>query len=125
LDRFSFTEPNNLVMTLRPDRCFGNHSAPLNKLDTSADEHDVARSACDLIRKSWRALKAYRRRPIQRSKAVLPARFACIFTLETAFLTLDRLLVGLHKSSPGCSRCSTVARFRSKPAGWKMMFTLG
>jgi hypothetical protein len=50
-----------------------------------------------LIWKYYRALKAYRRRPTKRSKAVLVARFERIFTLETGFVTLDRLLVRLHK----------------------------
>jgi hypothetical protein len=44
-----------------------------------------------------RALKAYRRRPSKRSKAVLVARFEHIFKLKTGFVTLDRLLIRLHK----------------------------
>jgi Transposase IS66 family len=68
------------------------------KLDTFTDAHRVAQSQVrDLIWKYYRALKAYRRRPTKRSKAVLVARFERIFTLETGFVTLDRLLVRLHK----------------------------
>src|SRR5215468_2453140 len=36
----------------------------------------------------------------KRSKAVLEARFDRIFTLETGFVTLDRLLKRLHKNKP-------------------------
>ena len=70
----------------------------VHKLDTFTDAHRVAQSQVrDLIWKYYRALKAYRRRPTKRSKAVLVARFERIFTLETGFVTLDRLLVRLHK----------------------------
>ena len=57
-------------------------------------------SVRDLIWKYYRALKAYRRRPTKRSKATLLARFDRIFTLKTGFVTLDRLLVRLHKKKP-------------------------
>lgn len=51
----------------------------------------------DEIWKYHRALKAYRRRPTKRSKAVLLARFERISTLKIGFVTLDRLLGRLHK----------------------------
>ena len=71
----------------------------IHKLDTFTDGHRLAQSRVrDLIWKYYRALKAYRRRPTKRSKAVLMARFERIFTLKTGFVTLDRLLVRLHKN---------------------------
>ena len=70
----------------------------VHKLDTFTDEHRLAQSDVrDLIWKYYRALKAYRRRPTKRSKGVLLARFDRIFKLKTGFVTLDRLLVRLHK----------------------------
>ena len=70
----------------------------VHKLDTFTDEHRLAQSDVrDLIWNYYRALKAYRRRPTKRSKGVLLARFDRIFKLKTGFVTLDRLLVRLHK----------------------------
>jgi hypothetical protein len=78
--------------------CWVHSERLVHKLDTFTDAHRVAQSQVrDLIWKYYRALKAYRRRPTKRSKAVLVARFERIFTLETGFVTLDRLLVRLHK----------------------------
>jgi len=54
-------------------------------------EHHVARSVCDLIRKS-----RHRHRSAQRSKAVLRARVTRICTLEATFVTLARLLGRLY-----------------------------
>jgi hypothetical protein len=73
----------------------------VHELDTFTDEHRAAQSRVrDLIWKYYRVLKAYRRRPSKRSKAVLEARFDRIFTLKTGFVTLDRLLKRLHKKKP-------------------------
>jgi hypothetical protein len=73
----------------------------VHELDTFTDEHRAAQSAVrDLIWKYYRALKAYRRRPTKRGKAVLLARFDRIFTFKTGFVTLDRLLKRLHKKKP-------------------------
>ena len=73
----------------------------MHKLDTFTDEHRLAQSNVrDLIWKYYRALKAYRRRPTKRSKAVLLARFDRIFKLKTGFVTLDRLLKRLYKKKP-------------------------
>jgi hypothetical protein len=81
--------------------CWVHTERLVHKLDTFTDEHRVAQSGVrDLIWKYYRALKAYRRRPTKRSKAVLEARFDRIFTLETGFVTLDRLLKRLHKNKP-------------------------
>jgi hypothetical protein len=77
--------------------CWVHSERLVHKLDTFTDEHRKAQSQVrDLIWKYYRALKAYRRRPSKRSKAVLRARFDRIFTLETGFVTLDRLLARLH-----------------------------
>jgi hypothetical protein len=71
----------------------------VHRLDTCTDQHRVAQSNVrDLIWKYYRALKTYGHRPIKQSKAVLHARFERIFTSKTGFVTLDRLLVRLHKS---------------------------
>jgi len=81
--------------------CWVHSERLVHKLDTFTDEHRAAQSGVrDLIWKYYRALKAYRRRPTKRSKAVLEARFDRIFTLETGFVTLDRLLKRLHKNKP-------------------------
>src|SRR6516162_760000 len=81
--------------------CWVHAERLIHKLDTFTDGHRLAQSDVrDLIWKYYRALKAYRRRPTKRSKAVLEARFDRIFTLETGFVTLDRLLKRLHKNKP-------------------------
>ena len=81
--------------------CWVHSERLVHKLDTFTDEHRAAQSSVrDLIWKYYRALKAYRRRPTKRSKAILLARFDRIFTLKTGFVTLDRLLTRLHKKEP-------------------------
>src|SRR5215472_9854841 len=55
--------------------CWVHAERLVHKLDTFTDQHRVAQSDVrDLIWKYYRALKAYRRRPTKRSKAVLEAR---------------------------------------------------
>jgi hypothetical protein len=77
--------------------CWVHSERLVHKLDTFTDEHRIAQSDVrDEIWKYYRALKAYRRRPTKPSKKVLLARFESIFTLETGFVTLDRLLNRLH-----------------------------
>jgi Transposase IS66 family len=79
--------------------CWVHAERLVHKLDTFTDEHRAAQSDVrDQIWKFYRALKAYRRRPTKRSKAVLEARFDRIFTLKTGFVTLDRLLKRLRKN---------------------------
>jgi len=81
--------------------CWVHAERLVHKLDTFTDQHRVAQSDVrDQIWKYYRALKAYRRRPTKRSKAVLEVRFERIFTLKTGFVTLDRLLKRLHKNKP-------------------------
>ena len=69
----------------------------VHKLDTFTDEQRVAQ---DHIRapiwRFYRALKAYRQHPTTPRKAALQARFERIFTHQTGFVTLDRLLARLH-----------------------------
>jgi Transposase IS66 family len=81
--------------------CWVHSERLVHKLDTFTDEHRLAQSRVrDLIWKYYRTLKAYRRHPTERRKAVLLARFDRIFTLETGFVTLDRLLKRLHDKKP-------------------------
>jgi hypothetical protein len=81
--------------------CWVHAERLVHNLDTFTDSHREAQSSVrDQIWKYYRALKAYRRRPTERSKAILQARFDGIFTLKTGFVTLDRLLKRLHKNKP-------------------------
>jgi Transposase IS66 family len=69
----------------------------VHKLDTFTDEQRVAQ--CRIRAPIWRfyrALKAYRQHPTTPRKAALQARFERIFTHQTGFVTLDRLLARLH-----------------------------
>jgi len=69
----------------------------VHKLDTFTDEHRLAqRKIRGLIWRFYRDLKAYRLAPCQRRKLALTARFDRIFTRQTGFVTLDRLLKRLH-----------------------------
>jgi hypothetical protein len=69
----------------------------VHKLDTFTDEQRVAQSRIRApIWQFYRALKAYRQHPTTPRKAALQARFERIFTHQTGFVTLDRLLARLH-----------------------------
>jgi hypothetical protein len=69
----------------------------VHKLDTFTDEQRVAQSRIRApIWRFYRALKAYRQHPTTPRKAALQARFERIFTHQTGFVTLDRLLARLH-----------------------------
>jgi Transposase IS66 family len=69
----------------------------VHKLDAFTEAH---RQAKERIREQiWRLyadLKAYRNKPTQKLKAELTRRFKKIFTTQTGFATLDRLLSRLH-----------------------------
>jgi hypothetical protein len=69
----------------------------IHKLDAFTEEQ---RHAKERIREQiWRLyadLKAYRNKPTQKLKAELTRRFKKIFTTQTGFATLDRLLSRLH-----------------------------
>jgi hypothetical protein len=65
----------------------------VHKLDAFTEDRQVAKEAIrDRIWKLYADLKAYARVPTPDAKAELAARFDVIFTTETGFVTLDRLL---------------------------------
>jgi hypothetical protein len=77
--------------------CWVHAERLVHKLDTFTDEQrEWQRKIRALIWRFYRDLKAYRQHPISRRKAALRARFDRIFTRNTGFVTLDRLLARLH-----------------------------
>ena len=77
--------------------CWVHAERLVHKLDAFTDENRKAqRHIRGLIWRFYRDLKAYRLAPSERRKAALTARFDRIFTLQTGFITLDRLLKRLH-----------------------------
>ena len=77
--------------------CWVHAERLVHKLDTFTDEQrDAQSSTRALIWWFYRDLKAYRLDPTKQRKAALRARFDRIFTRQTGFVTLDRLLARLH-----------------------------
>lgn len=77
--------------------CWVHAERLVHKLDAFTDENRVAQATVrELIWQLYADLKAYRRHPTKRRKAVLHARFDRIFTRKTGFVTLDRLLARLN-----------------------------
>jgi len=77
--------------------CWVHAERLVHKLDAFTDENRKAqRQVRRLIWRFYRDLKAYRLAPSNRRKAALMARFDRIFTRQTGFVTLDRLLKRLH-----------------------------
>jgi len=77
--------------------CWVHAERLVHKLDAFTDENRKAqRQVRGLIWRFYRDLKAYRLAPSNRRKAALTARFDRIFTRQTGFVTLDRLLKRLH-----------------------------
>jgi len=77
--------------------CWVHAERLVHKLDAFTDENRKAqRHVRRLIWRFYRDLKAYRLAPSNRRKAALMARFDRIFTPQTGFVTLDRLLKRLH-----------------------------
>jgi hypothetical protein len=77
--------------------CWVHAERLVHKLDTFTDENRKAqRHIRCLIWRFYRDLKAYRLAPSEKRKASLRARFDRIFTRQTGFVTLDRLLKRLH-----------------------------
>jgi hypothetical protein len=77
--------------------CWVHAERLVHKLDTFTDKHRRAQKRVrDLIWRFYRDLKAYRLAPTARRKAALCRRFDRIFTRQTGFATLDRLLRRLH-----------------------------
>ena len=77
--------------------CWVHAERLVHKLDAFTDENRKAqRHIRGLIWRFYRDLKAYRLAPSEKRKASLTARFDRIFTRQTGFVTLDRLLKRLH-----------------------------
>jgi hypothetical protein len=77
--------------------CWVHAERLVHKLDAFTDANRKAqRHIRSLIWRFYRDLKAYRLAPSKNRKAALTARFDRIFTRQTAFVTLDRLLKRLH-----------------------------
>jgi hypothetical protein len=77
--------------------CWVHTERLVHKLDTFTDENRAAQASVrELIWNLYRDLKAYRCAPTRQRKAALRARFDRIFTRNTGFVTLDRLLARLH-----------------------------
>jgi hypothetical protein len=77
--------------------CWVHAERLIHKLDTFCDEHVQAKER--IRARVWRLytdLKAYRQAPAPRRAAGLRRRFDAIFSAETGFATLDRLLARLH-----------------------------
>jgi hypothetical protein len=77
--------------------CWVHAERLIHKLDTFCDEHVRAKER--IRRRIWRlykALKAYRLAPAPRRAAGLARRFDAIFSTQTGFATLDRLLARLR-----------------------------
>ena len=69
----------------------------VHKLDAFTPDRQAAKEAIrDRIWTFYADLKAYARAPTPVAKAELATRFDAIFTTETGFVTLDRLLARLH-----------------------------
>ena len=69
----------------------------VHKLDAFTEDRRVAKEAIrDRIWTFYADLKAYACAPSPEAKAELATRFDAIFTTETGFVTLDRLLARLH-----------------------------
>ena len=77
--------------------CWVHAERLIHKLDTFCEAHVQAKER--IRRRIWRlykALKAYRQAPTPRRAARLAHRFDAIFSTETGFVTLDRLLARLR-----------------------------
>jgi hypothetical protein len=73
--------------------CWVHAERLVHKLDTFTDEHRLAQDRSRAsIWQFYRDLKAYRCAPTAPRKTVLAAEFDRIFTCNTGFVTLDRLL---------------------------------
>src|SRR6202140_4532640 len=90
--------------------CWVHAERLVHKLDTFTDAQRAAQHRIRaLIWRLYRDLKAYRLNPTKARKAVLRARFDRIFTRETGFITLDRLLARL------CANKSELLKVLDRP----------
>jgi Transposase IS66 family len=81
----------------RRKMCWVHAERLIHKLDAFCEAHIDAKER--IRRRIWRlykALKAYRQAPTPRGAARLERRFDAIFSTETGFVTLDRLLARLR-----------------------------
>ena len=77
--------------------CWVHAERLVHKLDAFTEDRRVAKETIrDRIWQLYAALKAYARAPTPEAKAELATRFDTIFTTETGFVTLDRLLKRHH-----------------------------
>jgi hypothetical protein len=77
--------------------CWVHAERLIHKLDTFCETHVQAKQRIRArIWRLYKALKAYRQAPAPRRAAELRRRFDAIFSTETGFATLDRLLVRLR-----------------------------
>src|SRR5215469_5016801 len=77
--------------------CWVHAERLVHKLDTFTEENRAAQASVRAsIWEFYADLKAYRCAPTPQSKTELQARFDRIFTRNTGFVTLDRLLARLH-----------------------------
>ena len=77
--------------------CWVHGERLVHKLDAFTDDRRVAKEAIrDRIWQLYASLKAYRTAPTAAAKAALAVCFEGIFTTETGFVTLDRLLARLN-----------------------------
>jgi hypothetical protein len=81
--------------------CWVHSERLVHKLDAFTEDNRAAQTTTrKLIWKFYADLKAYRCAPTKRRKAVLRAKFDHIFTRNTGFVTLDRLLARLNANKP-------------------------
>jgi hypothetical protein len=77
--------------------CWVHAERLIHKLDTFCEAHVQAKERIRArIWRLYKALKAYRQTPAPRRASELERRFDAIFSAETGFATLDRLLARLH-----------------------------
>jgi hypothetical protein len=77
--------------------CWVHAERLVHKLDAFSEDRRAAKETIrDRIWQLYAGLKAYARAPTPEAKAELATRFNAIFTTETGFVTLDRLLKRHH-----------------------------
>jgi len=85
--------------------CWVHAERLIHKLGTFCEAHVQAKERIRRrIWKLYKALKAYRQAPSPRRAARLARRFDAIFSTETGFVTLDRLLARLPRSERRSAR---------------------
>ena len=81
--------------------CWVHAERLIHKLDAFTDHNRAAQATVrELIWQLYADLKAYRCHPTERRKTVLWSTFDRIFTRQTGFVSLDRLLARLYANKP-------------------------